>query len=197
MTAWHAVAVAGLPEQGGTVLISGGAGAVSQHAIQFAKARGATVITTISSPAKAKIAHNLGADHTIDYKHENVAQRVMEITGKRGVDAILEMDFNNNAHLIPGVLAAHGTVVVYGITGQEAQFSSRYCLTNAITLKFILVYRLNERERAAAIAGINRRLEEGRLITNVPLTLPLEDICAAHVAVESGKALGNVVLRLG
>ena len=196
MTAWHAVAVAGLPEQGGTVLISGGAGAVSQHAIQFAKARGATVITTISSPAKAKIAHDLGADHTIDYKREDVAQRVMEIAGKGGVNAILEMDFNTNAKLIP-VLQPHGTAVIYGITGLEAQFSARYCLTNAITLKFIMVYRLNDRERAAAVEGINRMLEEGRLITNVPLTLPLADIAAAHVAVETGQLIGNAVLRLG
>jgi NADPH2:quinone reductase len=197
MTAWHAVAVAGLPEQGGTVLISGGAGAVSQHAIQFAKARGATVITTISSPTKAKIARELGADHTIDYKHEDVAARVMEITDKRGVNAILEMDFNSNAKLIPAVLQPHGTVVIYGITALEGQFSSRFCLSNAITLKFILVYLLNEQERAAAIAGINGMLEEGRLITNVPLTLPLKDVAAAHVAVENGQVLGNVVLRLG
>ncbi len=197
MTAWHAVAVSGLPERGGTVLISGGAGAVSQHAIQFAKARGATVITTISSSAKAKIAHDLGAEHTIDYKREDVVERVKEITGGRGVNAMLEMDFNTNAKLIPGVLAAYGTVVVYGITGLEAQFSSRFCLTNAIMLKFILVYRLNDQERAAAIAGITAILEQGHLTTNVPLTLPLADIAAAHEAVETGKAIGNVVLRIG
>src|SRR5689334_5791771 len=55
LTAWHAIDIAGTAK-GSTVLVAGGAGAVAHYAIQFAKARGATVITTISSPEKAKLA---------------------------------------------------------------------------------------------------------------------------------------------
>ena len=58
------------------MLITGGAGGVGHYAIQFAKARGATVLTTVSSEAKAKLARQAGADHTIDYKRENVGERV-------------------------------------------------------------------------------------------------------------------------
>ena len=83
------------------MLVSGGAGGVGHYAIQFAKARGATVITTVSSDAKAKLASEAGADHTIDYKRENVGERVMAITGKAGVDAVIEMDFSANAKLMP------------------------------------------------------------------------------------------------
>src|SRR5215831_5714217 len=85
MTAVHAVTLAGAGK-GSTVLVAGGAGAVSQYAIQFAKAVGATVLTTVSSAEKAAAAREAGADHTIDYKRENVGERVMELTGKRGVD---------------------------------------------------------------------------------------------------------------
>src|SRR6266850_85252 len=67
LTAWHAIDIAGTTK-GTTLLIAGGAGAVAHYAIQFAKARGATVLTTISSPEKAKIARDAGADHTIDRK---------------------------------------------------------------------------------------------------------------------------------
>jgi NADPH:quinone reductase-like Zn-dependent oxidoreductase len=98
--------------------VSGGAGSVSQYVIQFAKARGATVITTISSEDKAKAAREAGADHCIDYKREDVGQRVAEITGKRGVDAIIEMDLTANAKLIPAVLRPKGRVIVYG-TGRS------------------------------------------------------------------------------
>ncbi|HYA07206.1 MAG TPA: NADPH:quinone reductase, partial [Xanthobacteraceae bacterium] len=100
MTAYHAVAVS-QAAPGVTVLIAGGAGAVGHYAVQFAKAAGATVITTISSPEKANAARHAGADHVIDYKREPVGERVMAVTGKRGVDAIIELDVAANAKLIP------------------------------------------------------------------------------------------------
>src|SRR5689334_12241260 len=110
LTAWHAVDIAGT-QKGTTLLIAGGAGAVAHYAIQFAKARGATVITTVSSPEKAKVARAAGADHTIDYKTENVGERVQALV-KGGVDAVIELDLTANAHLLPAVLRPHGTLVV-------------------------------------------------------------------------------------
>src|SRR5262245_18954710 len=84
LTAWHAVELADASAEK-TLLVAGGAGAVAHYAIQFAKARGAEVIATVSSAAKAKMAREAGADHAIDYKRENVGERVMAITGKKGV----------------------------------------------------------------------------------------------------------------
>ena len=78
-TAYHAVVLAGVKE-GSTVLVAGGAGAVGHYAVQFAKRRKATVITTVSSPEKAAIARQAGADHVIDYRRENVGARVKAIT---------------------------------------------------------------------------------------------------------------------
>ena len=153
MTAYHAVAVAGAGK-GMTVLVSGGAGGVGHYAIQFAKARGATVITTISSEAKAKLAQEAGADHVIDYKREKVAERVAAITGKKGVDAVIEMDLAANAKLYPGILHARSTVVVYGTGSAEAAIPAQFLLVNAIAIKFIFVYELTEAERAAAVGDI-------------------------------------------
>ena len=196
MTAHHAIAVAGA-SKGMTVLVSGGAGGVGHYAIQFAKARGATVITTVSSGAKAKLAQAAGADHVIDYKGENVAERVSAITNKKGVDAVVEMDLAANARLYPGILHARGNVIVYGTGSAEAQIPAQFLLVNAIAIKFIFVYELTDAERAAAVADINRMLADKTLVNNVALTLPLADIVAAHEAVEQGKALGNVVVRIG
>src|SRR6202034_1957696 len=92
MTAYHAVAVSGAAPGIG-LLIAGGAGAVGHHAIQFAKAAGAIVIATISSPEKAAAARAAGADHMIDYRRDNVGERVMAITAKKGADAVIELDF--------------------------------------------------------------------------------------------------------
>jgi len=194
MTAIHAVALAGVTQRA-SVLISGGAGAVSQYAIQFAKAAGANVITTVSSPEKAKTAREAGADHTIDYKREDVGDRVMQITDKRGVDSVIEMDLVANAKLIPNVLRPKGSVIVYG-AGVEAALPAAFCLVNSIRLQFFLVYELSAKEREFAIKGISAALNSGRLLNRITQpTFPLADIVSAHEAVERG-TVGNVVVTL-
>jgi NADPH:quinone reductase len=196
MTAYHAVAVAEA-WAGSTLLVAGGAGSVAHYAIQFAKARGAVVITTVSSPEKAKLAQDAGADHVIDYKRENVGERVMELTDKGGVDAVIELDFAANAKLLPGLLRPRGSVVVYGTGSPESQIPAQWLLVNAIAIKFIFVYELTPQEREAAVGAITRMLAEKRLINNVAMTYPLDQIVTAHEAVEQGKIPGNVVVKLG
>lgn len=195
MTAYHAVATAQI-DAATTVLISGGAGSVAHYAIQFAKARGAVVITTVSSAAKARLARDAGADHVIDYKTADVGAAVKELTGNGGVDAVIELDIAANARLMPAVLRPRGTIVVYGTGQLEAPVPLQFFLTNFITLKFIFVYELTEQERDEAVGAINRMLHKGQLIHNVAATFPLDQIVAAHEAVESGTTLGNVVIEI-
>jgi NADPH2:quinone reductase len=80
MTAHRAVKI-GPPVAGQTVLISGGAGSVGAYAVQLAKLAGATVITTVSSPAKDKFVRGIGADHVINYREQDVVARVKALTG--------------------------------------------------------------------------------------------------------------------
>jgi NADPH2:quinone reductase len=194
-TGYQAVLLARAKE-GSTVLVAAGAGAVGHYAIQFAKQRKATVITTVSSPAKAEIARQAGADHVIDYKREDVGERVMAITGKRGVDAVIEMDLAANARLLPNVLAPNGVVAIYGSGAAEASIPFQFLLQNSSTMQFFLVYLMPQAERERATADITRMLERNELIHNVAQTFDLGDMVAAHEAVESGKAMGNIVVRL-
>ena len=194
MTAYQAAVLAGAGD-GTTLLVSGGAGSVSQYVIQFAKALGATVLTTVSSPEKAAAAREAGADETIDYKREDVGARVMALTGKRGVDAVIEMDLTANAKLIPTVLRPRGSVIVYG-TGPEAVLPASFCLVNTIRLQFFIVYELDSGEREHAVNAITDALDEGRLINRVAKpTFVLADIADAHEAVERG-TIGNVIVTL-
>ncbi len=193
MTAHRAV-VLSHAGKGSTLLVAGGAGSVSQYVIQFAKHVGATVLTTVSSPDKAKIAREAGADHTIDYKRDNVGERVMELTGKKGVDAVIEMDLAANAKLIPAVLRPKGSVIVYG-TGPEAALPAAFCLVNSIQLKFFLVYELDAQERERTISAISRALTQGTLVNRVGPTFALADAVAAHEAVEAG-TIGNVIITI-
>lgn len=193
LTAWRAIELSDADEKT-TLLVSGGAGSVGQYAIQFARARGATVITTISSEEKAKVVREAGADHCIDYKREDVGARVAEITGKRGVDAVIEMDLTANAKLIPVTLRPKGSVIVYG-TAPEATIPAVFCLQNSIRLQFFLVYQLDTSERERAVAGIARALEQGKLINRIGPVFPLAEIAAAHEAVERG-TIGNVIVKI-
>jgi NADPH:quinone reductase len=195
MTACHAVTVSGAGA-GSIVLIAGGAGGVGHYAVQFAKAAGATVIATISSFEKAKLAQAAGADHCIDYRREDVGKRVMALTANQGVDAVIELDFAANAKLVPAVLRSRGRVVIYGTGAPEHDVPSMFLLRNAVSLQYIYVYELSATERSAAVAAIMQRLKAGALINNVGAVFPLTDVVAAHQAVENGKVLGNVVVEI-
>ena len=194
-TAYHAVVLAGVKESS-TVLVAGGAGAVGHYAIQFAKKRKATVITTVSSPEKAAIARQAGADHVIDYRRENVGARIKAITANRGVAAVIELDLAANAKLLPDVLAPKALVAIYGSSAPELMIPFQFLLQNSIELRFFLVYELSKDERERATRDITEMLGRGELLHNVAQTFALGDIAAAHEAVESGKATGNIVVRV-
>jgi NADPH2:quinone reductase len=195
-TAFQAVVLTGAAE-GSTVLVAGGAGAVSHYAIQFAKKRKATVLTTVSSPAKADLARRAGADHVIDYKRERVGEKVKAITAGRGADAVIELDLAVNAKLLPEMLAPNGVVAIYGSSAPEVSVPFQFLLQNSVAMKFFLVYEMAADERARATAAITDMLERGELIHNVAQTFDLSEIAAAHEAVESGRATGNVVVTIG
>jgi NADPH:quinone reductase len=195
LTAYHAVVLAET-KKGDTVLVTGGAGAVGQYVIQFAKAAGATVIATISSPEKAALAREVGADHTIDYKREDVSARVMEITGGKPVDSIIEMDIASNAKYISAVLKPKGSVIVYGTSNPQATIPAGFGIPNATRYQFFIVYELNADERERAISAIASALERGALKHRIANpTYALDDIAAAHEAVERG-SIGNVVVTM-
>ncbi len=196
LTAMQAVRLAQIAP-GTTVLVQGGAGSVAHYVIQMAKARGATVLTTVSSEAKATHAKAAGADVLIDRKKDDIGARVKEATGGAGVDVVIEMDLTSNAAQYPQVLKPHGRVVIYGITGGEATLPAMWMMQNNIELKFLIVYELTPDDRAACVADLDALLRAGKLQHTIALHLPLERIAEAHDIIERGEVMGNVVLDVG
>jgi NADPH2:quinone reductase len=195
LTAIQAIRLAAV-QPGSTLLIAGGAGSVAHYAIQLARMRGARVITTISNDAKAAHARAGGADEVINYRTEDVGERVKALTGGRGVDALIEMDLNRNARYYPAVLRPHATVVVYGMSAGESTLPSQWMMLNNITLRLFLVYEISDVDRAAGLTELTELLKQGRLIHTVAKRLPLEQIAEAHDTVERGEVIGNVVLDI-
>ena len=107
LTALHAVLTDGGVE-GQRVLVAGGAGAVGHYAVQFARLLGARqILTTVSSTEKAALALAAGADVAINYRTENVVDRVLEETQDEGVDRVIEMDIAANAAIDMEVVPRH------------------------------------------------------------------------------------------
>ncbi|HEX2495027.1 MAG TPA: NADPH:quinone reductase [Steroidobacter sp.] len=196
LTAWHAVSVdGGVAEK--SILIAGGAGAVGHYAIQIARELGARqILTTVSSPEKAALARAAGADATIDYRREDVPARIHSETGGCGVDRIIEVDFGANVALDVQIVRPGGDIVVYGSAAPEVPVPFVPMITKHLRLRFFIVYTLSAHDRMQAIEGVTSMLSEGRLTHNLAERLPLERIAEAHELVESGRAVGNVVIRI-
>ncbi len=196
MTAMHALAMDG-GVAGKTVLVAGGAGAVGHYALQFASRLGAArIITTVSSPEKAELAKRAGADDAINYRDEPVAQRVMELTGGKGVDRIIEVDLAANAELDLQVLRPGAECVVYGSGSAMMNLPFFPLIAKNIQLKFFMVYHLSHEDRARAQSALTRMLAKGGIQHNIAARLALDQVVQAHELVESGKAVGNVVLEI-
>src|SRR5215203_3472964 len=98
---------------GKVVLVSGGAGAVGGFAVSFAKWGEARVIVTVGSEEQAQVALEAGSDNALNYRTDDVATRVGEITGGLGVDRIVEVAFGRNLGLDAEAIALHGTIAAY------------------------------------------------------------------------------------
>lgn len=196
LTAVQAVRLAE-PCKGKTILVTGAAAAVGHYVTQIATLRGARVLGTASA-ARADHARAAGAAEIIDYKAEDVAARVKDLTDGRGVDAIVDMDFSSTAKLLAeGVLAPHGKLVCYGSNvAADVPLNFPAMLWGSLTVQMFLVYELALADRVAAISELKALLREGRLRHTIGARYPLDAIAEAHEAVEGGSVIGNVVVDI-
>jgi NADPH:quinone reductase-like Zn-dependent oxidoreductase len=196
-TAYHATLADG-PVSGQWVLVQGGAGAVGVAAVELARWSGAKVIATVSSNEKAAIARAAGADHTIDYRGEDVAARVMEITGGAGVERIVEVDFGANVAVDGAVIAENGTIASYSSTRVREPVLPYYAFgLKGVRLHFVQGMNMPRTIREAGARTIVALLQRGMLRPRIARQFPLREVAAAHECVEAGTIVGNVVVEPG
>jgi NADPH:quinone reductase len=182
---------------GHTVLVQGGAGAVGNAAIQLARWADATVITTVSNPAKAQLAAAAGADHVVDYRRQDVVAEVRKIA-PQGVAAVVEVSAANAA-VDAQVVGLHGAVAMYaGGAGAEVTLPVRSQMSANARWQFVLVYTEPARAKALAVEDVNAAVLDGAVRVGrehgLPLhVFPLADTAEAHRAVQDG-AVGKVLI---
>src|SRR3954447_10499624 len=195
MTAHRSVFVAG-PVQGKTLLVTGGAGAVGHYAVQLAAWAGARVIATVSSPEKAERARAGGAAHVVDYRREDVAARVLDITGGVGVDHIVEVDFGGNLSAALRCVRVNGSIAVYATNGdREPRLPVRDLMQKNLAVYSMSLAGVPHPERHRAQSDIAAWSSTPGRILSVAARFPLSETGAALNAIEAGGKVGTVVVE--
>jgi NADPH2:quinone reductase len=178
----------------GTVLVHGGAGAVGHFAIELARAGGATVISTVSSPEKAELATAAGAHHVINYRTDDPAGQIRAVAPD-GVGRIIEVNLASNLELDLAVAAPNASIVSYAADARKPQLTVRDLMVRNLVLRFMLLYTVPDEALRTAAADITAALTAGRLTPLPAHRYTLDETGAAHDAVEGG-AVGKVLIDI-
>jgi NADPH2:quinone reductase len=189
MTA-HRCLFADGPLDGGSILVAGGAGAVGHFAIELARYSGARVAATVSGPAKAQLAERAGADVVVNYQDADAAGQLASFAP---ADRIIEVALGANLALDLALSGPQTRIVTYASEATDLVLPVRACMTANVCLRFVLLYGVPREALLQAAADINQALADGAL-TELPVTrFGLDEIAAAHEAVEGG-AVGKVLV---
>ncbi|HEY9345704.1 MAG TPA: zinc-binding dehydrogenase, partial [Inquilinus sp.] len=198
VTAFLALRVCAALRPGESVLVQGAAGGVGSLAVQIAKALGAgTVIGTASSEERRAFVRNLGADHAIAYDGPEWPQFVLEHTGGRGVDVIIESIGGEVFQQNFECLARFGRCVILGSTrGSGAPLEPRRLMAKAQSLTGIYLPTFFHRPDLIqrGLRFLTSGIASGTIKANVAAVLPLSRTADAHRLLERREVQGVVVL---
>jgi NADPH:quinone reductase-like Zn-dependent oxidoreductase len=189
LTAWHALVARARLRPGETVLVHAAGSGVGSAALQIARLLGARVIATCGSPEKCEKALALGADHAIDYQRKDFLAEVKTLTGRRGVDVVLE--HTGKATWERSLLAVvnGGRVVTVGATtGWDPPTDLRHVYYRQIS---VLGSTMGSK---AELFQVLRFVEEKRLRPVLDRVLPLAEARAAQDLLARREQFGKVVL---
>ncbi len=195
MTAHGCVFAAG-PVQGKTLLITGGAGAVGHYAVQLAAWAGAEVIATVSSADKAERARAGGAAHVVNYRTDDVAARVAQITRGAGVDHVVDVDLGGNLAATLTCVRENGSIAYYATNGAlEATINLRALMARNTTVRGFVLPTSPHATRKRAQQDIAAFIRTPGRMLSVAGRFPLYETSAAHLSVEAGGKVGTVVVE--
>ncbi len=194
-TAFRALFQKAKGKSGETVLVHGASGGVGVAAIQWAKNAGLTVIGTASSDEGKRLVKEQGADFVVDHSQENYLEEILEISGGKGVEIILEMLANVNLQKDFDVLARFGRVSIIGNRG-SLEFNPRAIMGKDASVLGLSLFNAPEADMDEIHAAIFDGLQAGFLKPIVGKTFALENATEAHRAVIEEKAFGKIVITV-
>jgi len=192
-TAWRALFVRAQAVAGDIVLVHGASGGVGIAAVQIARAHGMRVIGTAGTEKGVALVRAQGAHDVLNHREPDYLKRLVELTGRHGVDIVLEMLANVNLDHDLDILAFRGRVVIVGNRGR-VEIDPRKTMGKDAAILGMTQFNADAAELRQIHAGIAAGLENGTLNPVVGKELPLADAAKAHVAVMEPGAYGKIVL---
>jgi len=201
ITAWESLYDRARMESGHTVLVHAGAGGVGHVAIQIAREAGARVATTVSTPEKARLVSELGAELPILYRDEDFVEAALRWTDGRGVD--IGMD-NVGGRLLQATFPAvriYGDVVSLLLPDQQTDWAVARQRNLRTSLEVMLTPMRIGPEKAIhhqsrILEACANLFDAGKLKVHVSEILPLDEAAKAHERIEAGSTTGKIVLRI-
>jgi len=182
---------------GDAVLIHAAAGGVGQLLVQWCKALGATVLATVGSPAKAEIALGLGANHVILYGTEDVAVRVAELTGGKGVAVVYDGVGKDTFEASLKSLGRRGVLATFGnASGPVPPFAPLELGSRSlyVTRPRLFDYIATTEELDESAEALFAVLASGAVKVEIGQTFRLSEARAAHEAIEGRRTTGATLL---
>jgi NADPH:quinone reductase-like Zn-dependent oxidoreductase len=178
-------------QPGETLLIIGIGGGVASASLQVAKKIGAHVIVTSGTDEKLERAKQLGADHGINHRRQNIAVEVSTLTDARGVDVVLDCVAGEIWQKSLAALARGGRLVTCGATAGGQPIDD----LSAIFSKHLKIYgsTLGSREEFRQVLSF---LEVSQIRPIIDRQFPLKDAAAAHQRMEEARQFGKIVLQI-
>lgn len=191
LTAWHMLMTRARLQPGEDVLVLAASSGVGSAAIQIAKMLQCRVISTAGGERKLALARKLGADHVIDHYRQDISAEVKKITGKRGVDVVVEHVGAATWQKSLESLAPNGRLVTCGATtGFDAQVDLRYLFSKQWSVLGSFMGTLGD------LQSVLKFVFRGQLRPVIDSVYPLSEIRDAHRHLESKEQFGKVLVSL-
>jgi NADPH:quinone reductase-like Zn-dependent oxidoreductase len=189
LTAWHMLVGRAALRPGEDCLVIGGGSGVGSAAVQIARLIGARVIATAGSTARLDRLHTLGAHEVVNHASEDIADRVRELTAKKGVEVVFEHVGGPVFERAVAALARNGRLVTCGATaGGKVSLDLNQLFGRHLTLLGSWM------GRRAELVEVLRFIADGRLKPVVDSVVPLAEARSAHERIEAREHFGKVVL---
>lgn len=200
-TVWTNVFDRGRLKAGETFLVHGGSSGIGLTAIQLAKAFGATVYTTVGNKEKAEFCRNIGADAAINYREQDFAAEVSQLTNRNGVDLILDMVGGPYIEKNLKALALEGRLVqIAFLQASSVTLDCMPIMLKRITFTGSTLRPRTVAQKAAIAQDLLQQvwplLESRKVKPVIHATFPLKDAALAHALMESSKHIGKIMLEV-